>query len=297
MRLFSQSTACALIAVANVTTAATFNVPGQSVTKVSPNPPQNFPYQSGTKVSPNPPQNYPDQSVQMVSSNPPTVSYRPAPGFENYRSRCTACTQGLNVKPKQVCEDVTTCTHSGLGKQCRTERKCKWADNSSGVQVPSSIEWFNQKFGTSVQPGQQFHYQEWTSGPTIQQGGFTQTGTQTGTQFGTQFGSLFGSQSGTQTGTQFGTQFGSQIGSQSGTQFGTQFGSQSGNQFITQNGPRYSPFGPTNTNSGSANAHATANAHANGNGHASANAQATAGSTGGWSSATASAQSFASGKK
>ena len=42
MRLFSQSTACALVAVANVTTAATFNVPGQSLQMVSSNPPVNY---------------------------------------------------------------------------------------------------------------------------------------------------------------------------------------------------------------------------------------------------------------
>ena len=78
MRLFSQSTACALIAFANVTTAATY-VPRQSLQLVSSNPPT---------VS--------RQSLQMVSSkvssNPP-VNYAPCHPRSGGCRTCATCNQ------------------------------------------------------------------------------------------------------------------------------------------------------------------------------------------------------------
>jgi len=88
-----------------------------------------------------------------------------------------------------------TCSQTWYPKTTNGCSKCQTftvVDTPGEVHVPSTTEWFWQKFGPSFQPGHTTRIYTWYEKPaeTIYNHGmgFTQTGTQFGTQYGTQYG-------------------------------------------------------------------------------------------------------------
>merc|ERR1711937_703904 len=87
-----------------------------------------------------------------------------------------------------------TCSQTWYPKTTNGCLKCQTftvVDTPGQVHIPSTTEWFWNKFGTTFQPGHTTRTYTWYETPQVlinNHQGFTQTGTQFGTQYGTQYG-------------------------------------------------------------------------------------------------------------